>query len=127
MERAATGRLCCCQARQKQVFLLTDSQSKREGYSANSYIQVLEEVIPTCWEPSLIFMQDNAPIHKAGKVKKWFADQGIPLLDWPPYSPDLNPIEHCWVHMKQWILDNYPELQELGESQEAYDRLAMAI
>jgi len=29
--------------------------------------------------------------------------------------------------MKQWILDNYPELQELGELQEAYDRLAMAI
>jgi transposase len=72
-------------------------------------------------------MQDNAPIPKAEKVKKWFQEQGIPLLDWPPYSPDLNPIEHCWVHIKQWILDNYPELQELGESQEAFDRLAIAI
>jgi len=72
-------------------------------------------------------MQDNAPIPKAEKVKKWFQEQGIPLLDWPPYSPDLNPIEHCWVHIKQWILDNYPELQELGKSQEAFDRLAAAI
>jgi hypothetical protein len=29
--------------------------------------------------------------------------------------------------MKQWILDNYPELQELGELQEAFNRLAAAI
>ena len=72
-------------------------------------------------------MQDNVPIHKARKVKKWFTEQGIPLLNWPLYSLDLNPIKHCWVHMKQWILNNYSKLQELGKSQEAYDRLAAAI
>jgi len=60
--------------RSELIVMSRDSQSKREEYLANSYIQVLEEVISTCWKPSLIFMQDNAPIHKAGKVKKWFAD-----------------------------------------------------
>ena len=38
-------------------------------------------------------MQDNASIHTAKKVKDWFKDMAIPLVDWPPYSPDLNPIE----------------------------------
>ena len=29
------------------------------------------------------------------------------LLDWPAQSPDLNPIEHLWVHLKQQ-LNSYP-------------------
>jgi transposase len=41
-------------------------------------------------------MQDNASIHTAKKVKDWFMGNGIITTDWPPYSPDLNPIEHAW-------------------------------
>jgi transposase len=40
-------------------------------------------------------MQDNASIHTAHKVKDWFEENGIQTTDWPPYSPDLNPIEHA--------------------------------
>ena len=71
-----------------------DFESKKHGYSAQSYLEVLEDQIPRCWEPGLIFMQDNASIHTAGAVKRWFAEMGIPVTDWPPYSPDLNPIEN---------------------------------
>jgi hypothetical protein len=34
--------------RSKLIVMSRDSQSKREEYSANSYIKVLEEAIPTC-------------------------------------------------------------------------------
>jgi len=75
----------------------------------------------------MTFMQDNASIHIAKKIKDWFANQAIPVMDWPPYSPDLNPIEHLWAQLKQWINDNHPELNEMGKSEEAYQQLFAAI
>lgn len=51
----------------------------------------------------LVFMQDNAPAHSAESVQFELESRGIRLLDWPPYSPDLNPIEHIWDWMKEYI------------------------
>ena len=75
----------------------------------------------------MTFMQDNATIYTAKKVKKWFKDEGIPLIDWPPYSPDLNPIKHLWAQLKQWINEHYPDLITMGKSEQAYQRLFQAI
>ena len=75
-----------------------DFESAKHGYSAESYLEVLEaevHLIFSILDPGYEFMQDNASIHTATKVKWWFEERGIILLkDWPPYSPDLNPIEH---------------------------------
>jgi len=48
-------------------------------------------------------MQDNAPGHHARATLREIAARGIEVIDWPPYSPDLNPIETCWDHMKNFI------------------------
>lgn len=40
-----------------------DLESKKQGYSSNSYIKIIEEMLPTIYEPGLTCMQDNAPIH----------------------------------------------------------------
>lgn len=47
-----------------------------------------------------VFMDDNAPIHRATIVKNWIAKEGIDNPEWPPYSPDLNPIENIWAFIK---------------------------
>ena len=45
------------------------------------------------------FLQDNAPMHKSGLVTEWLHRTGVDVIDFPPYSPDLNPIENLWSIM----------------------------
>ena len=80
--------------RTKLVIMTRDEESKRGGYSANSYCIALDEGLRDYYEPGMMFMQDNAPIHTAHKAEEWFEIHGVQVMIWPPYSPDLNPIEH---------------------------------
>jgi transposase len=104
-----------------------DFESKKHGYSARSYLEVLDDQMPRCWQPGLIFMQDNASIHTARTVQQWFTNIGIPLASHPAVSPDLNPIEHIWWHLKNWVLKNHPELNQMGNSEAAQQALEEAL
>ncbi|GFW97643.1 DDE_3 domain-containing protein [Trichonephila clavipes] len=41
-----------------------------------------------------LFMDDNARPHRANIVDESLQSDYITRMDWPAYSPDLNPIEH---------------------------------
>ena len=43
---------------------------KKKGYNKNFYIAVLKDQLPTIYNLGMKFMQNNAPIHTAEKVKK---------------------------------------------------------
>lgn len=55
--------------------------------------------LPKRWR----FQQDNDPAHRGGPAMDFFHQHHIPLLRWPPRSPDLNPIEHIWSFMVRKI------------------------
>ena len=51
----------------------------------------------------LTVVWDNATFHKSAQIKALIESVGCKLIFLPPYSPDLNPIEHYWAKLKAHI------------------------
>ncbi|CAG8725798.1 2526_t:CDS:1, partial [Acaulospora colombiana] len=95
---------------------------------SEDYVDILDDkLLPTVTDHGLrrggyIFQQDNDPKHTSRMAKEWFKDHRVTVLDWPANSPDLNPIEHLWVYLKQQ-LNNYERfptsMHELNQRIEA--------
>lgn len=76
---------------------------KNKTMNSEVYIQVLESHLVNIFDQHGcdFFQQDNAPCHKSRKTMKWLQDNNVCVLEWPRNSPDLNPIEQMWGHMKR--------------------------
>ncbi|GFU51533.1 transposable element Tc3 transposase [Trichonephila clavipes] len=55
-----------------------------------------------------LFMDDNARSHRANIVDECLQSEDIMRMDWPAYSPDLNPIEHVWDRLGRRIVARQP-------------------
>ena len=84
--------------------------SEMEGRMyAEQYVAILEGELLQSMEDfgiptdEVIFQQDNDPKYTSRRAKIWFEEQDIKLLDWPAQSPNLNPIEHTWGHLKKCL------------------------
>ncbi|MET0155756.1 MAG: transposase [Rickettsiales bacterium] len=58
-----------------------------------------DHLLPTL-KPGMTIIMDNARFHKSPETKELIEAEGCKLLFLPPYSPDLNPIEHKWFPLK---------------------------
>ena len=80
------------------------------------------EYIADTLDADTIFMQDNAPIHKAEIVVNWLQKQEFMVMDWPLYSLDLNSIEHTWLMLKATLQWEYPDIATMREGSNAIKR-----
>lgn len=84
--------------------------------NAEVYKQLLQQhVVPnlrfSACQPA-IFMQDNAPCHKAKKVMTFLEEEEVGVMNFPAQSPDLNPIENLWKIIGERAQKRNPQNQD---------------
>ena len=97
-----------------------------DGYmNSDKYIGVLNTHlgvnVAVSDKDDTIFQKDNVPCHTSKETKKFFEAQDIQIFDWPPNSPNLNPIEKFWALLKRRIINKqahnkYALIQKAEES-----------
>ncbi|KAJ4437567.1 hypothetical protein ANN_17712 [Periplaneta americana] len=98
-------------------------------FTAEAYKHILANVmIPSTQkrypEGTLFFQQDNHPIHTANQIQRWFTRRrDVDPVDWPPNSPDMNPIQNLWAAVKRILCSNWAEQPPVRTPEELWDRV----
>jgi hypothetical protein len=117
------------QRRSGLIPLFGDSRGggTRNGVNWFTIYDLYQPVLPTLIQPVRgqdgIFMHDNASVHKAYIVRELLQDLNITVMEWPPYLPDLNPIENIWALLKANLHEICPELRGVMPKNEATRQL----
>ena len=79
--------------------------------NGNRYLQDVIQpfVIPALQRigAAAMFQVDNARPHRARIVTDFLRQHNVNRMDWPPYSPDLNPTEHAWDEFGRRLRSNH--------------------
>lgn len=62
-----------------------------------------------------IWMDDNAPPHRARTVRDFMQAEGVHCMVWPPNSPDLNPIEKLWDMLRCAVTRRNPRPANIAD------------
>lgn len=75
----------------------------------------LDEFSKSLGQENVILIMDQAGWHKS---KDLVVPTNIEIWFLPPYSPELNPVERLWKHIKQNVLHNrlYDTLKQLEKA-----------
>jgi len=77
------------------------------GYCNSALIEAwFEKILLPKLRPNQVVILDNASFHRKTVLQALLESVGCRLLALPPYSPDLNKIEHIWHKIKSIVRKN---------------------
>lgn len=89
-----SGRMCFCIEKRK--------------INADILIEFLKKIMEAHKRRKIGIIMDQAPCHKSKKVREFTEEsKRMKIFYIPPYSPDLNPDEKVWRHLKHVSLKNH--------------------
>ena len=91
-----TGVLECNTIRWTEIAFKESKKLKAVGY-----FEILKNYEEKLHFLDIIFQQCNAPVHKLKIIGDFYQENEWKVLEWPAYSPDLNPIKNSWAILKQ--------------------------
>lgn len=68
--------------------------------SGQGFLAYLDQVLAPTLRRGDILIMDNVPTHKVRGVRQLLERRGVLVPEFPPYSPDLNPIEQAFAKLK---------------------------
>lgn len=84
---------------------------------------LFEMWLEQCLLPQLrrgdVIVIDNASFHHSQAIEEIVAEAGCELWYLPPYSPDLNKIEHWWFVLKNWMRQQWHEFDSFHDCVDA--------
>lgn len=81
------------------------------------------ELLPLL-KPGSTIILDNATVHKSARIKELIESAECELQYLPPYSPDLNEIEHYWFPIKNRVRKSQGTIEDFRERVDTSVRLA---
>jgi transposase len=75
-------------------------------------------------KPGKTIILDNATFHKSASIKELIESVECELQYLPPYSPDLNEIEHYWFPIKNRVRKSIGTIEDFRERVDTSVRLA---
>jgi len=72
-----------------------------------------KHLLPETHEGDVVIM-DNASYHSKKRLREYALVYKVRVIFLPPYSPDLNPIEHIWANLKSFLRNTKRQFESLS-------------
>ena len=79
----------------------------------------LQECLLPQLQPGDVIVIDNASFHRSQSIDEIVAAAGCEIWYLPPYSPDLNEIEHWWFVLKNWMRQRWDDFDSFRDCVDA--------
>ena len=100
-------------------------QFPTKNAKAPSFVKLLKRILRTYPRKHIWLYADGCNVHKAKLVRKFLKKHPRMKIQFlPPYSPDMNPVEHLWLYYRSKLLNNryFKSTHELATNIHAFTR-----